>query len=183
MSRRYYLVKFKTASVEEINAKIPDETLDRKFLWSCAYGNLDSVKFFINQGVSNYNDGLSHACEYGHSSVARFLLRYATNFEKCIITATRNGHNAIVQMLSDYCSSNKLYACLQEALYYAHIKTAMTLIEKGACDIQKILNILTYYCGLPKEVAKICLRYRSFFNVEYSTGYTRHSIDEVLRQL
>lgn len=78
-----------------IEALSPDAAL----VYACEYGDPKLILRALRKGGKNYNLSLLAACQNDSSNGVMFMIRYATNQDKCLSIACGLGHTEICKIL------------------------------------------------------------------------------------
>lgn len=110
--------------------------------YACASGNMLVVNYAIDNGATDFNLGLSAACEHGHAKIVKRMIKKGANIRdrSSIYSACEAGHIEIVKLLE------KLGRC------------------KGGNDVNWESAMSGACSGGHMDIVKLILRYQNRFN-------------------
>lgn len=76
-------------------------------VWAAAYGHIEAMKFFFENGATNVDQALEWAARHGRvGSMPELLAHGATNINECLFIAISEGPVQVVQFLIDNGATN-----------------------------------------------------------------------------
>lgn len=116
-------------------------------LQSAKNGNLETIKWLYNKGISFKEESVYLAAENGHTKVVQFLLvRMNETPNPTIDYAARSGDLEMVKWLHNYCKIDSF--TIENAIKYNHLDLVKWLCE--TCE-----NYKYYFTSTYKEAVKI----------------------------
>lgn len=108
------------------------------FLNACRYGDVEQVKHFIQNGETNFNDGLNYACIGGNIEIAKLMIEHGvTNINDIFWTVCSYGYLDIVRLLITHGATD-----FDRGLYGAcgggQLQLFELMIELGATNFDDI---------------------------------------------
>ena len=126
------------------------------FFWACYGGNIDIINVLMNNDNKklDINYGLFGACNGGHMDIVDLMLKKgAIKFNEGFDQACLGGHMDVVQFMIDNMVTNKIVinynVGLEKACLKGHYKIACLMVELGANNFDKTMEIACYGIDLP----------------------------------
>ena len=118
---------------------------DRKYLTELAFryaagvGDINLVKYFIDEGVADLNPGMVSAAGGGHMDLVKYLISLgANNFNGAMSLAAYRGEMDMIKYLISLGATN-FNRALSQAAYGGHIDLVKYLISLGAANLNSAL--------------------------------------------
>jgi hypothetical protein len=107
---------------------------DKGLKLSAQLGLIDSLKFFISFGASDFDNAMKKAASRGYIDIVNQMIEYgASDFDKALTSAARKGHTSIVKILI-HGAINLDDACM-EAASEGHDNIANLMLDHGASSL------------------------------------------------
>lgn len=101
---------------------------------ACLSNSLEIINIFIDNGATNWEEGLGSACSRGHVEIAELMItKGAKNLNTCLYEACQCGHIEIIKLLVSKGASDWDRG-LKGACKGGHINIVEYMINKGATD-------------------------------------------------
>lgn len=106
---------------------------------ACAGNNLEIVKYLVDNGADNFDDGLLATCFKGTCETADFLVKCgASKFEKCLAQACHEGHLEIAKFMIAKKATNWNEGLLN-ACHGGRIELVALMLDYGATNLSESL--------------------------------------------
>jgi len=103
-----------------------------EFEKACEHGHLEIVKLMIDQGATNWNNGLYIACKYGHLEIVKLMIEQgATDWNTGLEGACYSGNIEIVKLMIEQGATDWNYG-LYIAFREEHMEIIHLMINNGA---------------------------------------------------
>jgi ankyrin repeat protein len=126
--------------------KIPTDTLNRGFCFSCEKGDPAIFKLFVDlPEITWFDDALDFACLGGHLGLAKRLIeKGATRFGRGFALACKKGSLEVMQLMMDKEADN-FDDGLKAACEGGHLEIVRYVIKEGAKNLDKGMYNASYY--------------------------------------
>lgn len=171
-----------TRNIKNIGNIINSDHIEKYMDTACEHGSINTVTYLINKGCVNWGRYSEVLCmrPYDNTKIIKLMIENGvTNYDKFMYHACLHGHLEFVKVLIEKGATN-WYNGLEGACYGGYPDLMILMIECGATDLNKLNNYLVYnyMCGFNADIGNVLISNgaNTFFNLSRTTDFKLYSL-------